>query len=132
MSEALAPPPGACVDYPSPQQVASATALATMGALPLGQVPDDAPDLGEWTPLLYATAAAAGAGGGGALVGYLSAGDWRGAFTGGCLTFGLGGLANAVYLVRKTDHRAQGALVGLGGLGFLIASLALAASRPET
>jgi hypothetical protein len=106
--------------YPSPGQVGAATALATMGALPLGQVPAS-----EGPPAAYAIGSVGGAAVGGGLVGFVAAGDLYGAATGSLLTMGLAGLASSFSLLRAAQtadsgpvdsSKVLGVALGLGGL----------------
>lgn len=110
-------------NYPTPTEVAAATTLATLGALPLGTPPDDVMAAEPNAALLYALGALGGAAVGGGLVGFVAAGDLRGAAAGSLLTMGLAGLADGFALVRRTDHKVVG--VGLGVLGVLSVAAAL-------
>jgi len=108
------------VRYPTPTEVGAATALATMGALPLGQVPPDETDA---SPEAYALGSVAGAGVGGGLVGFVAAGDLRGAATGSLLTMGLTSMASAFAFFKRAlpgpegnRTRGLGIGIGLGGL----------------
>jgi hypothetical protein len=119
------------IRYPSPAQVGAASALATLGALPLGNVPDEASTTptGEDQSTIYALSAVGGAMVGGGLVGYVAAGDLRGAATGSLLTAGLASLADAAVLIRRLDKRLLGIGLGVVGLGAVAGSLYLSATR---
>lgn len=120
------------VIYPSPAQVGAASAMATLGALPFGSTPEDVVgENGEDTSPVYALAAAGGAAVGGGLIGWVAAGDLRGAGIGSLLTAGLASLSNAAACIRRTDRRALGIGLGAAGLVALASSLYLAARRPE-
>lgn len=119
--------------YPTPTEVGAASALATMGALPLGQVPDDETDA---SPEAYAVGSIAGAGVGGGLVGFVAAGDARGALTGSFLTMGLTSIASAFSLVKRAEPgqpgnrlRGIGAIVGFAGLLGIGSAIYLAGGR---
>lgn len=119
--------------YPSPAQVGAASAMATLGALPLGNTPDDVatgPNGEDYSPA-YALSAVGGATVGGGLIGWVAAGDLRGAGVGSLLTAGLASISNAAVCIRRTDRRALGIGLGIGGLLALAGSLYLAAKRPE-
>jgi len=119
------------INYPSPAQVGAASAMATLGALPLGNTPDDAatgPNGEDYTPT-YALAAVGGATVGGGLIGWVAASDLRGAGIGALLTAGLASLSNAAVFIRRTDRRALGIGMGAAGIAALGASLYLAARR---
>lgn len=112
--------------YPTPGEVGAASALATLGALPLGQVPEgETPS----SPVAYAIGSVAGSAVGGGLVGFVSAGDWRGAATGSLLTMGLASMASSFALFKRaragetgeepaapTATRPLGIGLGIGGL----------------
>jgi hypothetical protein len=121
--------------YPTPVQVGAASALATMGALPLGQIPEAvnqdeaAPAPDDRLATLYAVSAVGGAAIGGGIVGYVSAGDVRGLGTGALLTSGLASVADAFVLVRRPERRALGIGLGIGGALAIGASIFLAANR---
>lgn len=119
--------------YPTPAQVGAASAMATLGALPLGNTPDDAatgPNGEDYSPA-YALSAVGGATVGGGLIGWVAGGDLRGAGIGALLTSGLASLSNAAVCIRRTDRRALGIGLGVGGIAALGVSLWLAARRPE-
>jgi len=97
--------------YPTPGEVGAATALATIGALPLGNV-TDVPDA---SPAAYAVGSIGGAAVGGGLVGFVAAGDAYGAVTGSLLTTGLTGLATAFAILRR-ERTGLGVALALGGL----------------
>lgn len=114
------------VRVPTSHEVGAASALATLGALPLGTPPADA---GGQPDKLYVLASIGGAALGGGVVGFVAAGDVRGAATGALLTGGLSGVADGLALFRQDHRQSGGALVGLGVAGVL-AALLLAARRP--
>lgn len=113
--------------YPSPSEVGAASALATMGALPLGQVPEDE---SSGSPTAYAVGSVAGAGLGGGIVGFAAAGDARGAAVGSLLTAGLSSMAVA-FSRMKTETTQRGPWIGLGigGLFGVGAAIYLAGGR---
>lgn len=121
---------------PSPTEVAAASALTTLGVVPLGQVPAsvseevDAEEL-DRTRRTYALGAMGGAAVGGAVIGWASAGDFRGFATGSLITFGLAGIGNGVHLVRKTDSRMLGGALGFVGLVGVGAALFLSSRRED-
>lgn len=120
--------------YPSPAQVGAASAMATLGALPLGNTPEEAatgPNGEDYSPI-YALSAVGGATVGGGLIGWVAAGDLRGAGVGAALTAGLASLSNAAVCIRRPERRALGVGLGIGGLLALAGSLYLAAKRPST
>jgi hypothetical protein len=120
------------ITYPSPAQVGAANAMATLGALPLGNTPEDVTgENGEDTSPVYALAAVGGAAVGGGLIGWVAAGDLRGAGVGSLLTASLASLSNAAVCIRRTDRRALGVGLGAVGLVALASSLFLAARRPD-
>jgi len=119
------------VRVPTPAQIGAATAMATMGALPLGVAPDPVETAGNDMTLPYAFASVGGATVGGALIGYVSSGDLRGIATGATLTAGLASMANAVPMIRRLDRRFIGVGFGIGGILAAGASLYLAATRDE-
>lgn len=118
---------------PRPSEVAAASALATLGALPLGQAPDGeeaaTPEEENRRHLMYAVGSMAGAGLGGGAIGYVAAGDTRGMFSGSLLTFGMAGIANGVKILRRTDQRTLGGAVGVAGLLGIGAAIFLASRR---
>lgn len=119
-------------NYPSPAQVGAASALATLGALPLGNVPADAstgPTGEDLTPT-YALSSVGGAMVGGGLIGWVAGGDLRGAGIGTLLTAGLASFANAAVFVKSPERRVLGIGLGVGGLAALAGSLYLASTRP--
>lgn len=120
------------IRYPSPVQVGAASAMATLGALPLGNVPEGAanPDGTDHSPI-YALSAVGGAAVGGGLIGWVAAGDLRGAGIGSLMTAGLAGFANAAVCIRRPERRALGIGLGIGAIAALAGSLFLAAKRPE-
>ena len=114
---------------PSPSEIGAATALATMGAMPLGIPPEDPEAPGETSPVAYAIGAIGGASVGGGLVGLVAGGDLRGAATGALLTGGLASVADGLMLVRRGGPSRLGAALGVMGLVTVGASLILAATR---
>lgn len=117
---------------PSPSEIGAASALATMGALPIGLPPEPEPGTAGSPPWAYAIGAIGGAAIGGGLVGLVAAGDVRGAMTGGLLTGGLASVADGFLLARRSsDTRTIGAAFGVLGLFVVAGSLFLAASRKE-
>lgn len=116
---------------PTPSEIGAASALATMGALPIGLPPE--PAEGEPPappPIAYALGAVSGAALGGGLVGLVAAGDMRGAFTGALLTGGLASVADGLMLVRRGEGtRTVGSVLGVVGLAVVAGSLFLAAKR---
>ena len=124
------------IRYPSPAEVGAATALATMGALPLGQVPDDETDA---SPAAYALGSVGGAAVGGGLVGFVAGGDLRGAATGSLMTMGLTAMASSFSLLRSSTapvatpaRRNLGVGLGIGGLIGLATAIFLAGQRRRT
>ena len=103
-------------------RISAATALATMGVLPVPLI-ESSP-----TPLPSALGNIFGATAGGAIVGYVAAGTGRGAFTAALFTGGLAGLLDASLLMRRQEHRTLGgvalvfSLVGLFGCFWLATS----------
>lgn len=115
---------------PSPSEIGAATALATMGALPLGTPPQDPERPDETSPIAYAIGAIGGASIGGGLVGLVAGGDLRGAATGALITGGLASVADGLALVRQGGgSKTLGAVLGVGGLMTLATALFLAATR---
>lgn len=117
---------------PSPAEIGAASALATMGALPLGAPPEEPAEDGAAQParLAYTIGSISGASLGGGLVGLVAAGDLRGAATGALLTGGLAALANALRLMReRAEYKKLGGAVGVFGLVVVAGSIFLAAGR---
>ena len=120
--------------YPNPLEVGAATALATMGALPLGQVPEEETTA---SPAAYALGSVGGAAVGGGLVGFVASGDLRGAATGAFITMGLTGMASALALFRRAPEgegpgsgmRTLGWTLGVGGLLGVASAIYLAGGR---
>jgi hypothetical protein len=129
-----APPPAVFerTRYPNPMEIGAASALSTMGALPLGQVPTGE---AQGSPTAYAIGAVGGAGVGGLLVGFVSAGDAQGAFTGSLLTMGLASMASSFSLLKSSGvdetstKKTLGFGLGIMGLLGIGAAIYLAGAR---
>jgi hypothetical protein len=109
--------------YEEPYRIAGASVFATMGALPVRQLETLS------APLPTLAASVIGASAGGAVVGYVAAGDFRGAFTAALMTGGLAGLMDATILWRRQEHKTLGGVVGAFSVLSLLGSWYLATHR---
>lgn len=108
---------------PTPWRIAGASILATLGVLPIRSLETSS------EPLPSLAGNVLGAAGGGAVVGYIAAGDGRGAMTGALLTGGLSGLLGASMLLRRQEHRTTGIVVGGLSLATLLGCWFLSSHR---